>query len=234
MEGLVPASKVKRFAAGNIDLIAMPIILGVVVGLVLLAAPEVVRSIVLVVVNVIWLVFRDAVFSVGRKGFLRKPLNIAVLAISVIVFIAVVIANPATLAALFLLVPYWVFLVFLVLNEKGGDLKIVSLTGEKVTWLQALIRNIFLIVPFALVPGYICEITRLLINTSLLWRRIVYALCAIVAVGVLISVISAGLLAILGAVLALATAVVFIVSDKEAVASGRLADIWAKTQVVEA
>jgi uncharacterized RDD family membrane protein YckC len=110
MEGLVPASKGKRFAAGLIDLVVIPIVLGIVIGLVLLAAPDMVRSIVLVLVNIIWLVFRDAVYSPGRAMV---------------------------------------------------KIKLVSLTGEKVTWLQALIRNILLIIPFVLVVGYIVEIVML-------------------------------------------------------------------------
>ncbi|MFA5159185.1 MAG: RDD family protein [Candidatus Omnitrophota bacterium] len=111
MEGLVPASKGKRFAAGLIDLVVIPIVLGIVIGLVLLAAPDIVRSIVLVIVNIVWLVFRDAVYSPGRVMV---------------------------------------------------KIKIVSLTGEKVTWLQALIRNILLIIPFVLVVGYIVEIVMLI------------------------------------------------------------------------
>jgi uncharacterized RDD family membrane protein YckC len=113
MEGLVPASKGKRFAAGLIDLVVIPIVLGIVIGLVLLAAPDVVRSIVLVLVNIIWLVFRDAVYSPGRAMI---------------------------------------------------KVKIVSLTGGKVTWLQALIRNILLIIPFVLVVGYIVEIVMLIVK----------------------------------------------------------------------
>ena len=111
MEGLVPASKGKRFAAGLIDLVVIPIVLGIVIGLVLLAAPDMVRSIVLVLVNIIWLVFRDAVYSPGRAMV---------------------------------------------------KIKIVSLSGEKVTWVQALIRNVLLIIPFVLVVGYIVEIVMVL------------------------------------------------------------------------
>ncbi len=113
MEGLVPASKGKRFAAGLIDLVVIPIVLGIVIGLVLLAAPDMVRSIVLVLVNIVWLMFRDAVYSPGRAMV---------------------------------------------------KIKIVSLTGEKVTWLQALIRNILLIIPFVLVVGYIVEIVMLIVK----------------------------------------------------------------------
>ena len=113
MEGLVPASKGKRFAAGLIDLVVIPIVLGIVIGLVLLAAPDMVRSIVLVIVNIIWLVFRDAVYSPGRAMV---------------------------------------------------KIKLISLTGEKPTWLQALIRNILLIIPFVLVAGYIVEIVMLIVK----------------------------------------------------------------------
>lgn len=113
MDGLVPASKGKRFAAGLIDLVVIPIILGVIIGLVLLAAPDVVRSIVLILVNVLWLLFRDAVYSPGRAMV---------------------------------------------------KIKVISLTGEKVTWLQALIRNILLIIPFVLVVGYLIEIIMLLVK----------------------------------------------------------------------
>jgi uncharacterized RDD family membrane protein YckC len=107
MDGLVPASKGKRFAAGLIDLVVIPIVLGIVIGLVLLAAPDAVRSIVLVLVNIAWLVFRDAIYSPGRAMVKTR---------------------------------------------------IVSMTGEKVTPLQAVIRNILLIIPFVLVVGYILEI----------------------------------------------------------------------------
>ena len=111
MDGLVPASKGKRFAAGLIDLVVIPIVLGIVIGLVLLAAPDAVRSIVLVLVNIAWLVVRDAVYSPGRAMVKTR---------------------------------------------------IVSMTGEKVTPLQAVIRNILLIVPFVLVVGYVLEIVWVL------------------------------------------------------------------------
>ena len=113
MDGLVPASKRRRVAAAIIDLIDLPIVLGVAIGLLMLGAPDVVRSIVLVIVNIIWLVFRDAVFSPAR----------------------------------------WMI-----------DTKLVSITGEKVTIWQALIRNILLIIPFVLVLGYLIEIVMLLVK----------------------------------------------------------------------
>lgn len=105
------AAKGKRFAAGVIDLVIIPIILGVIVGLFLLAVPDAVRSIVLVIVNIAWLIFRDSVYSPGR-------------------------AMVGT--------------------------KLISLSGEKVTIGQAVLRNILLLIPFVLVIGYLVEVIALL------------------------------------------------------------------------
>ncbi len=110
-----PASKGKRFAAGVIDLVLVPVLLGLVFGLVLIKAPDVARSIILVVANIGWLIFRDAVFAPGRKMV---------------------------------------------------GLKLVSLTGNKVTIGQAVIRNILLIIPFVLIVGYIVEIISVLSKGS--------------------------------------------------------------------
>ncbi len=61
------APKGKRIAAAVIDLIIIPILLGIVVGVLLLAAPDGVRNTLLILVNIAWMIFRDAVFSPGRK-----------------------------------------------------------------------------------------------------------------------------------------------------------------------
>lgn len=103
----VPATKGSRFAAGVIDLIIIPIVLGLILGLLLLGVSDLVRSIILVLVNIAWLIFRDAVYSPGRAMV---------------------------------------------------KLKLVSLSGDKVTLAQSFIRNILLIIPFVLVIGYIVEI----------------------------------------------------------------------------
>lgn len=105
------APKGRRFAAGVIDLIIIPIILGLVIGIFLINASEVVRSVVLVLVNIAWLLVRDAVYSPGRAMV---------------------------------------------------GVKLVSLTGGKVSLAQAFIRNILLIFPFILVVGYIIEIIALI------------------------------------------------------------------------
>lgn len=65
--GPAVASKGKRAAAGAIDLILIPIILGVIAGLALLNAPQGIRNVLLILLNIAWMIFRDAVFSPGRK-----------------------------------------------------------------------------------------------------------------------------------------------------------------------
>ena len=49
----------KRMAAALIDLLIIPILIGVVAGLVLFAVPNIRRNIVLVIVNVAWVALRD-------------------------------------------------------------------------------------------------------------------------------------------------------------------------------
>lgn len=71
------ASKGKRFAAGVIDLILIPIVLGVIAGLLLLRAPEGIRNVILILLNIAWMIFRDAVFSPGRKMVGTKLVNLA-------------------------------------------------------------------------------------------------------------------------------------------------------------
>ena len=61
------APKGKRVISALVDLLAVPILLGIVAGLILLAVPEGVRNILLIAINIAWLLFRDVVFSPGRK-----------------------------------------------------------------------------------------------------------------------------------------------------------------------
>ena len=75
--GPAVASKGKRVAAGVIDLILIPIVLGVVAGLLLLRAPEGIRNAILIVLNIAWMIFRDAIFSPGRKMVGTKLVSLA-------------------------------------------------------------------------------------------------------------------------------------------------------------
>ena len=110
---LALAPKGKRIASDIVDLLFIPIIIGFVIAFLLLAAPEPVRNTVLIAVNVAWMIFRDVVFSPGRKMV---------------------------------------------------GIKLVSLSGGKITMPQALIRNILLIVPFVLLVGYILEAIMVIIK----------------------------------------------------------------------
>ncbi len=64
--GSAAAPKGRRFASAIIDLIIIPIVLGLILGLLLLNVPEGVRSGLLIVINIAWLIFRDMVYSPGR------------------------------------------------------------------------------------------------------------------------------------------------------------------------
>jgi uncharacterized RDD family membrane protein YckC len=109
--GPVAAPVGKRIVAGLIDFIVAPVVIGIVLGLLFVllgnAIPEAVRSIILILANIIWLLVRDTVFAPGR----------------------------------------------LIMK-----LKLVSLTSEKVTFVQALLRNILLIIPVVLIVGYVLEL----------------------------------------------------------------------------
>lgn len=71
------ASKGKRFAAGIVDLVIIPVLLGILAGIALLAANDAVRNTVLILINIGWMIFRDAVFSPGRKMVGLKLVSLA-------------------------------------------------------------------------------------------------------------------------------------------------------------
>jgi len=101
----------KRIVAGLIDFVVVPVVIGIVLGILFVvlgnAIPESVRSVILILANIIWLIVRDTVVAPGR----------------------------------------------LIMK-----LKLVSLTSEKVTLLQAVLRNILLIIPVVLIVGYVLEL----------------------------------------------------------------------------
>lgn len=105
--GVSKQFKGARIAADWIDLVVLPILLGIVVGLALWNVGDALRSAILVVVNIMWLIFRDWVYSPGRAMY---------------------------------------------------GVKLISLTGEKVTVGQAFLRNVLLVIPILLVVGYLVEI----------------------------------------------------------------------------
>ncbi|OGX05601.1 MAG: hypothetical protein A3G87_00555 [Omnitrophica bacterium RIFCSPLOWO2_12_FULL_50_11] len=62
-----PAPKGRRFASVLIDLLVIPIVLGVIAGVSLWAVRDDIRNGILIAINIGWLLFRDLVFSPGRK-----------------------------------------------------------------------------------------------------------------------------------------------------------------------
>ncbi len=101
----------KRIVAGLIDFIVVPVVIGIILGVLFVSVgkglPEAARSVILVSANIIWLLIRDTAFAPGR----------------------------------------------LIMK-----LKLVSLTSDKVSILQAVVRNILLIIPVVLIVGYVLEL----------------------------------------------------------------------------
>lgn len=66
--GLNPlfAPKGKRILADLFDLLFIPIVLGVIAGLLLVNTSEIIRGVIMVTFNIGWLVFRDAIYAPGR------------------------------------------------------------------------------------------------------------------------------------------------------------------------
>ena len=75
MQSSESAPKGKRFVSALVDLLAVPILLGIVAGLILLAVPEAIRNVLLIAINIGWLLFRDMVWSPGRKIVGLKLVN---------------------------------------------------------------------------------------------------------------------------------------------------------------
>lgn len=67
LHGPEAAPKGRRLASALIDLVIIPVLLGILAGLLLMAAPEPVRNGILIVINIAWMIFRDTVYSPGRK-----------------------------------------------------------------------------------------------------------------------------------------------------------------------
>jgi len=75
----VAASKGKRFLAAVFDLIVIPIIIGVMAGLIFFAAPVGIRNILLIVVNIAWMTLKDLMWVGQAPG--KKMAGIKVVSI---------------------------------------------------------------------------------------------------------------------------------------------------------
>lgn len=234
-------SKARRFASDWADLIIIPVILGFVMGILTsFIQQEIIRNTLLIVMNVAWLLFRDAVFSPGRilKGRkITTSLGVMVGLLGILlsfVFSNHNVALTVVGAVLFSILGI-VSLLILIFDKAGygSNLELVSVSGAKVSILQAAIRNATLAIPFVLLSGYLCEATKVFIP-KLLFRKILYVLSFLFVLVFFPGVLeSKQLWAILGNALALAVPLFFFIADKNDEPQGiRLMDIYAGTRVI--
>lgn len=111
--------KGKRVISALVDLLAVPILLGIIAGLILLAVPEGLRNILLIAINIAWLLFRDFVFSPGRK---MVGLKLTTLDGSKVTIAQAFIRNILIMVPFVLVVGYIVEIVFvLTKGHRLGD-----------------------------------------------------------------------------------------------------------------
>ena len=101
------------------------------------------------------------------KRFLAAVLDIIVIPLVFGLIIGFLVMNAGELVRNVVLIAFNVgWLVFRDTIFSPGralvGIKLISLTGEKVTVVQALIRNLLLIIPIVLLVGYIIEIISVL------------------------------------------------------------------------
>ncbi len=113
-----------------------------------------------------------------------------------------------------------------------ADAKIVSLVGGKITFAQALIRNIHLIIPIVLVGGYVGEFARI-VFPSLLVRRVWYLVGIVIfTIGTITAFLSPAAVSGLLVLPIVAVLALFLLLDREQPEGGeRLIDAYAKTRV---
>ncbi len=127
--GLVLAPKGKRILSDVIDLLIIPIIIGFVAALVLIGATESIRNTILIIINVIWMIFRDVVFSPGRK--------MAGLKLVSLVTGGKVSISQALIRNILLIVPFVLVLGYIL------ELFMVAIKGERLEdgWAKARVVN---------------------------------------------------------------------------------------------
>ncbi len=230
-----PASLSIRFAASLVDLVICPIFIGIIAGFALLAVPEQIRNIILIAINIVWLIFRDAVFSPGRNFLWRRIINIIYLILSIVLSMFILFANnqsaiSKTSASIYALLSISVGICVFIFGWKKMNLKLISLRGEKIGFHQAVIRNLFLIVPFILITGYICEIGKIFISNNI-FRKFFYVLGLLVVILLMYSFPMRGTKFIITSACLSIVTIIFLVFDRY---GSRLGDDWAKTKVVNA
>lgn len=84
----------------------------------------------------------------------------------VIAFLLIAVSEPVRNTVLIVVNVAWMLFrdLYFSPGRKMVGIKLVSLTGGKITASQAVIRNILLIVPFVLLVGYILETIMILVK----------------------------------------------------------------------
>ena len=84
----------------------------------------------------------------------------------VIAFLLIAVSEPVRNTVLIIVNVAWMLFrdLYFSPGRKMVGIKLVSLTGGKITASQAVIRNILLIVPFVLLVGYILETIMVLVK----------------------------------------------------------------------
>jgi len=164
------AAKSTRFFAGAIDLIFFPLLLGVIFGIAFAAlrVPPNIRPFLLMGTNIGWLFFRDLIFSPGRHYTWRKISSVIWIIICIGGLILGIQGQPIIAVAAIIAV---IFPVLILIFDKAGpgqDLKLTSVTGVPVSFVQVLIRNLSIMIPFALATGYFCETARIFLPKVML------------------------------------------------------------------
>ncbi len=149
-----------RLAAAWADLTVIPLLLGIVFGAVFAWMPEAPRGVLMMLMNISWLGFRDFYFAPGRNQKIRLIVNITGIVVGVLgLLFPVMLSNPAaaplSVMGGFLLIGS---IAFVIVDNKKDNFKLISLTGDKVTLMQALVRNLLLFVPFVIILGYPLEL----------------------------------------------------------------------------
>jgi uncharacterized RDD family membrane protein YckC len=117
------APKGKRFLAALVDLIVIPIILGVVAGLIFMAAPAAVRNIILICMNIAWMVCKDLLWEGAGPG--KKMAGLKVVNVETgekITATQAFIRNVLLIVPFILIIGYIIEIVMIIVKgERFGD-----------------------------------------------------------------------------------------------------------------
>lgn len=117
------APKGKRFLAAIVDLIVIPLILGFGAGLLLFAAPVLVRNVILIVVNIGWMTIKDLLGQGAAPGKMMAGLKVINVETGQKISVAQAIIRNILLIIPFVLVIGYIIEIIMLLakGERLGD-----------------------------------------------------------------------------------------------------------------